>query len=329
MTALKPSDEKFGKGKGKGKGGGGGGGEDGEGTPGFDVPAQDLVQQNCSCLVPLPIGFKDGGARDFENRRVALVAVAWPLSALAAVRAPALSPSNLRGNHHTTYHPLALAFRSVSPHCTLRTGARPPHRLRPIAADGTCLFGDMRPGKLLAVIAACRRIGITHIIEEGRYGGLSTLVYALHGFKVTSVEMLPIDFVAQSLKRMGPYVTFARTVTLPLDGLSRTLTFYLALLASCSPPDLALPCLACLTILWDRARTVPPSLPSALLAAFAISIPPPAHVSTAMARCCCVCDAPSRACLATCTHSTRPFKSLARGTWPRGRPCLAGRSFTS
>jgi len=39
-----------------------------------------------------------------------------------------------------------------------------------------CIFGDMRPGKLLAVIGACRRLGITHIIEEGRYGGLSALV---------------------------------------------------------------------------------------------------------------------------------------------------------
>ena len=34
-----------------------------------------------------------------------------------------------------------------------------------------CMFGDMRPGKLLAVIAACRRLGITHIVEEGRYVG--------------------------------------------------------------------------------------------------------------------------------------------------------------
>ena len=47
-----------------------------------------------------------------------------------------------------------------------------------------CLFGDMRPGKLLAIISACRAAGVTHIIEEGRYGGLSALVYAMHGFKV-------------------------------------------------------------------------------------------------------------------------------------------------
>ena len=34
-----------------------------------------------------------------------------------------------------------------------------------------CLFGDMRPAKLLAIIAACRALGVTHIIEQGRYGG--------------------------------------------------------------------------------------------------------------------------------------------------------------
>jgi len=128
-----------------------------------------------------------------------------------------------------------------------------------------CLFGDMRPGKLLAVIGACRRLGITHIIEEGRYGGLSAYMCtrahrirdtvassltpleptpisvrrsvrrgvamercvhrtlarhphlrshvptvlpswadALHGFKVTSVELLPIDFVASSLRNAVP-----------------------------------------------------------------------------------------------------------------------------
>ena len=76
--------------------------------------------------------------------------------------------------------------------------------LVPIRPKASCLFGDMRPGKLLAVIGACRRLGITHIIEEGRYGGLSALVYAIHGFKVTSIEMLPIDFVADSLKALAP-----------------------------------------------------------------------------------------------------------------------------
>ena len=64
----------------------------------------------------------------------------------------------------------------------------------------------VRPGKLLAVIAAARRLNVTHIIEEGRYGGLSALVYALHGFTVTSIELLPIDFVADGLRRDAPAV---------------------------------------------------------------------------------------------------------------------------
>lgn len=48
-----------------------------------------------------------------------------------------------------------------------------------------CLFGDMRPAKLLAIIAACRAAGVTHILEQGRYGGLSAFVYSLHGFQAT------------------------------------------------------------------------------------------------------------------------------------------------
>ena len=75
-----------------------------------------------------------------------------------------------------------------------------------LALGNGCLFGDMRPGKLLAVIAACRRLGITHIIEEGRYGGLSAYVYALHGFKVTSIELLPIDYVADALRSSMPSI---------------------------------------------------------------------------------------------------------------------------
>ena len=78
--------------------------------------------------------------------------------------------------------------------------------LQPPPQESTCLFSDMRPGKLLAVITACRRLGITHIIEEGRFGGLSALIYAIHGFKVTSIELLPIDFVGRSLKSAAPGV---------------------------------------------------------------------------------------------------------------------------
>ena len=69
-----------------------------------------------------------------------------------------------------------------------------------------CLFGDMRPAKLLAIIAACRAARVTHIIEQGRYGGLSAYVYALHGFKVTSIELLPLSEVSAALRALAPDV---------------------------------------------------------------------------------------------------------------------------
>ena len=69
-----------------------------------------------------------------------------------------------------------------------------------------CLFGDMRPAKLLAIIAACRALRIDHIIEQGRYGGLSALIYAQHGFKVTSVELLPLAEVTSALRELAPSV---------------------------------------------------------------------------------------------------------------------------
>lgn len=79
-----------------------------------------------------------------------------------------------------------------------------------------CLFGDMRPAKLLAIIAACRAARVTHIIEQGRYGGLSAYMYALHGFDVTSVELLPLDEVSVALRELAPSVRL-------LDGDGRAL----------------------------------------------------------------------------------------------------------
>ena len=38
--------------------------------------------------------------------------------------------------------------------------------------------------------------GVTHIVEEGRFGGLSAYMYALHGFDVTSIEFLPLESVS-------------------------------------------------------------------------------------------------------------------------------------
>ncbi|KAL1508584.1 hypothetical protein AB1Y20_004682 [Prymnesium parvum] len=78
--------------------------------------------------------------------------------------------------------------------------------LAPRAAGGECLFSDMRPAKLLAVIAAARAARVGHIIEQGRYGGLSAYMYARHGFRVTSVELVPLDDVTRALRRAAPEV---------------------------------------------------------------------------------------------------------------------------
>jgi len=69
-----------------------------------------------------------------------------------------------------------------------------------------CLFGDMRPSKLLAAISLSRAMGINHLIEEGRYGGLSAYVYNLHGLKVTSIEYSPLNQVMVDLEAMAPGV---------------------------------------------------------------------------------------------------------------------------
>ncbi|CAJ1453093.1 unnamed protein product [Effrenium voratum] len=61
----------------------------------------------------------------------------------------------------------------------------------------------MRPAKLLAAVALLRFLNVTQVIEDGRYGGLSALVYALHGFEVTSVEMLPLGHVKETLGAFG------------------------------------------------------------------------------------------------------------------------------
>ncbi|CAK9101370.1 unnamed protein product [Durusdinium trenchii] len=66
-----------------------------------------------------------------------------------------------------------------------------------------CLFSDMRPAKLLAAIALMRKLKITHVVEDGRYGGLSALIYALHGFHVTSIEFLPLGHVSAALGSHG------------------------------------------------------------------------------------------------------------------------------
>jgi len=67
-----------------------------------------------------------------------------------------------------------------------------------------CIFSDMRPTKTLTAIASARLAGVDHIIEEGRFGGLSAYMYALHGFRVTSVEFLPLDGPTKALHLLAP-----------------------------------------------------------------------------------------------------------------------------
>eukprot|EP00966_Prymnesium_polylepis_P302494 6988460-Prymnesium_polylepis.1 len=55
-------------------------------------------------------------------------------------------------------------------------------------------------------MAAARAAGVTHIVEQGRYGGLSAFMYALHGFKVTSIELVPLDDVSRGLRHAAPSV---------------------------------------------------------------------------------------------------------------------------
>lgn len=86
----------------------------------------------------------------------------------------------------------------IKPHRNASTTARPRRAWHP------CLYTDMRPSKLLAVLVAARAAGATHIVEEGRYGGLTALYYALHGLQVTSIEFLPLTGPSEALRQLVP-----------------------------------------------------------------------------------------------------------------------------
>jgi hypothetical protein len=47
-------------------------------------------------------------------------------------------------------------------------------------------------------------MNVTHIVEEGRYGGLSAYMYFIFGFNVTSIEFLPLSKVEKSLNALAP-----------------------------------------------------------------------------------------------------------------------------
>lgn len=73
-------------------------------------------------------------------------------------------------------------------------------------ASNPCLFSDMKPSKLLVIIALARARGVSHIVEAGRYGGLSAAIYNLHGLGVDSLEYLPLDMVSLGLQLLTPKV---------------------------------------------------------------------------------------------------------------------------
>mmetsp|Transcript_57675 Transcript_57675/g.159524 ORF Transcript_57675/g.159524 Transcript_57675/m.159524 type:complete len:384 (-) Transcript_57675:24-1175(-) len=69
-----------------------------------------------------------------------------------------------------------------------------------------CLWDNMPSMKLVAVIALAQRMRVTHIIESGRMGGMSAYIYSLHGFSVTSVELLPVGSVERDLLAVDPSI---------------------------------------------------------------------------------------------------------------------------
>eukprot|EP00747_Dinoflagellata_sp_TGD_P167022 gnl/TRDRNA2_/TRDRNA2_190743_c0_seq1.p1 gnl/TRDRNA2_/TRDRNA2_190743_c0~~gnl/TRDRNA2_/TRDRNA2_190743_c0_seq1.p1 ORF type:complete len:358 (-),score=58.72 gnl/TRDRNA2_/TRDRNA2_190743_c0_seq1:9-1082(-) len=78
--------------------------------------------------------------------------------------------------------------------------AAAPHK----ALGELCLFSQMRPSKNLAVVALARKLNVTHMVESGRKGGMSALVYSLLGLHVTSVELYPMAYVAGALAQLAP-----------------------------------------------------------------------------------------------------------------------------
>lgn len=80
----------------------------------------------------------------------------------------------------------------------------------------SCFWGNMPFGKSIEIILLAQNLGATHIIESGRMGGISLLHYAHFGFKLTSVELLPVDHVEESLRATHPEIQL-------LDGDGMTL----------------------------------------------------------------------------------------------------------
>ena len=71
---------------------------------------------------------------------------------------------------------------------------------------GCMTAGRREPGTTLVTIALARAAGVRHIIEEGREGGLTAMMYSMHGLRVTSVEYAPLEDVEHGLQALAPDV---------------------------------------------------------------------------------------------------------------------------
>jgi hypothetical protein len=96
---------------------------------------------------------------------------------------------------------------SVLQNCTAGEQWKPCRAKCTTGRGSACLYTMMRPAKLLSVIAIARAAGVTHIVEEGRAGGLSAYIYWRLGFNVTSIEYMPIDEVGKALETWAPAIT--------------------------------------------------------------------------------------------------------------------------
>ena len=58
--------------------------------------------------------------------------------------------------------------------------------------------------KILLIILMARVLGVTHIVESGRMGGMQLTHYHRFGFSLVSIEMFPVGHVQRSLQDLIP-----------------------------------------------------------------------------------------------------------------------------
>ena len=70
-----------------------------------------------------------------------------------------------------------------------------------------CLWGNMAFSKSIFILLLARALGVTHVVESGRMGGMSLVHYAHFGLRVHSIEFHPLESVKQALRRAIPSAT--------------------------------------------------------------------------------------------------------------------------